>query len=155
MCVRLWMQACIHVNNCMCEHVCVLMCSCVCVCVCVYVCTCSTLMASVCIAHPSFSDGMSRSGVFITCMTEIERVKVEGGVDIFQTVKGARAQRPHIVYTSVSNTPYCTLLVACRTLTDTLLPLFSNDLRYNYKILLCMYTHTELDIAIRLIATLL
>ena len=45
---------------------------------------------------------MSRSGVFITCMSEIERVKVEGGVDIFQTVKAARAQRPHMVYTSVS-----------------------------------------------------
>ena len=52
----------------------------------------------------SFSDGMSRSGVFITCITEIERIKVEGGVDIFQTVKAARAQRPHMVYTSVS---YC------------------------------------------------
>ena len=51
----------------------------------------------------AFSDGMSRSGVFITCMTEIERVKVEGGVDIFQTVKAARAQRPHMVYTSVSD----------------------------------------------------
>ena len=57
----------------------------------------------VCLAHPS-SDGMSRSGVFITCMSEIERVKVEGAVDIFQTVKTARAQRPHMVYTSVSNT---------------------------------------------------
>ena len=51
-----------------------------------------------------FSDGMSRSGVFITCMSEIERVKVEGAVDIFQTVKAARTQRPHMVYTSVS---YC------------------------------------------------
>ena len=49
------------------------------------------------------SDGMSRSGVFITCMTEIERVRVEGGVDIFRTVKAARAQRPHMVYTSVSD----------------------------------------------------
>ena len=49
------------------------------------------------------SDGMSRSGVFITCMTEIARVKVEGGVDIFQTVKAARAQRPHMVNTSVSD----------------------------------------------------
>ena len=52
-----------------------------------------------------FSDGMSRSGVFITCMSEIERVKVEGAVDIFQTVKAARAQRPHMVYTSVSDGP--------------------------------------------------
>ena len=51
----------------------------------------------------AFSDGMSRSGVFITCMTEIERVKDEGAVAIFQTVKAARAQRPHMVYTSVSD----------------------------------------------------
>ena len=50
----------------------------------------------------TLSDGMSRSGVFITCMTEIERVKVEGGVDIFQTVKAARAQRPHMVNNCVS-----------------------------------------------------
>ena len=48
-----------------------------------------------------FSDGMSRTGVFITCMSEIERIKVEGAVDIFQTVKAARAQRPHMVFTSV------------------------------------------------------
>ena len=48
------------------------------------------------------SDGMSRSGVFITCMSEIERVKVEGGVDIFQTVKTARAQRPHMVASHIS-----------------------------------------------------
>ena len=50
---------------------------------------------------------MSRSGVFITCMSEIERVKVEGGVDIFQTVKAARAQRPHMVYTTVSHAYAC------------------------------------------------
>ena len=49
-----------------------------------------------------FSDGMSRSGVFITCMSESERVKDEGAVDIFQSVKAARTQRPHMVNTSVS-----------------------------------------------------
>ena len=48
------------------------------------------------------SDGKSCSGVFINCMMETERIKVEGGVDIFQTVKAARAQRPHMVYTRVS-----------------------------------------------------
>ena len=57
----------------------------------------------VCLAHYS-SDGMSRTGVFVTCVSEIERVKFEGGVDIFQTVKAARTQRPHMVNTSVS---YC------------------------------------------------
>ena len=30
---------------------------------------------------------MGRTGVFITAMSEIERVKVEREVDIFQTVK--------------------------------------------------------------------
>ena len=54
------------------------------------------------IVFSSFSDGMPRNGVFITCMSEIERVKVEGGVDIFQTVKTARAQRPHMVASHVS-----------------------------------------------------
>ena len=64
------------------------------------------------------SDGMSRSGVFITCMSEIERVKVEGGVDIFQTVKAARAQRPHMVYTTVSGLLMATSNLLCEEGTD-------------------------------------
>ena len=60
------------------------------------------------IHHLSFlpfphSDGMSRTGVFITTMAEVERVKVQGEVDIFQTVKAARSERPHMVSTPVSN----------------------------------------------------
>ena len=55
-----------------------------------------------CIFHYPSSDGMSHSGVFITCMSEIEGVKVEGGVDFFQTVKAARAQGAQMVNTSVS-----------------------------------------------------
>ena len=49
-----------------------------------------------------FSDGMGRTGVFITAMSEIERIKVEREVDIFQTVKAIRAQRPNMVSTVVS-----------------------------------------------------
>ena len=45
---------------------------------------------------------MSRTGVFITTMAEVERVKVQGEVDIFQTVKAARSERPHMVSTLVS-----------------------------------------------------
>ena len=45
---------------------------------------------------------MGRTGVFITAMSEIERVKVEGEVDIFQTVKAMRVQRPNMVSTVVS-----------------------------------------------------
>ena len=36
-------------------------------------------------------------------MAEVERVKVQGEVDIFQTVKAARSERPHMVSTPVSN----------------------------------------------------
>ena len=44
---------------------------------------------------------MSRTGVFIAAMCEMERVKVEGEVDIFQTVKAMRQKRAHMVYTKV------------------------------------------------------
>ena len=47
-------------------------------------------------------DGMGRTGVFITVMAETERVKVEKEVDIFQTVKAIRVQRPNMVSTVVS-----------------------------------------------------
>ena len=54
------------------------------------------------LSSPPLSDGMSRTGVFITTMAEVERVKVQGEVDIFQTVKAARSERPHMVSTPVS-----------------------------------------------------
>ena len=54
---------------------------------------------------------MSRTGVFITTMAEVERVKVQGEVDIFQTVKAARSERPHMVSTPVSRGQ---ALVGCR-----------------------------------------
>ena len=60
------------------------------------------------------SDGMSRSGVFITVMSEIDRVKVEGEMDIFHTVKAARTDRPHMVSTVVSSSLYsCTYKIKC------------------------------------------
>ena len=40
--------------------------------------------------------------MFICAMSEVERVKVEGQVDVFQTIKGMRIQRPHMVETAVS-----------------------------------------------------
>ena len=40
--------------------------------------------------------------MFITAMSEIERVKVEGEIDLFQTVKAIRVQRPNMVSTVVS-----------------------------------------------------
>ena len=44
---------------------------------------------------------MSRTGVFIAAMCEVERVKVEGEVDVFQTIKTMRKKRPHMVYNKV------------------------------------------------------
>ena len=54
------------------------------------------------VLYATCSDGMSRTGVFITVMSEIDRVKVEGEMDIFHTVKAARTDRPHMVSTVVS-----------------------------------------------------
>ena len=51
--------------------------------------------------HDYLSDGMSRTGVFIAAMCEVERVKVEGEVDFFQTIKTMRKKRPHMVYNKV------------------------------------------------------
>lgn len=45
------------------------------------------------------NDGMARTGVFITAMCEVERVKAEGEVDLFQTIKAARSKRPYMVST--------------------------------------------------------
>ena len=44
---------------------------------------------------------MSHTGVFIAAMCEVERVKVEGEVDNFQTIKAMRKKRPHMVYNKV------------------------------------------------------
>ena len=49
-----------------------------------------------------YSDGMGRTGVFITVMSEIERIKFDGEIDIFQTIKAIRVQRPNMVSTGVS-----------------------------------------------------
>ena len=45
---------------------------------------------------------MGRTGVFITVMSEIERIKFDGEIDIFQTIKAIRVQRPNMVSTGVS-----------------------------------------------------
>ena len=50
-----------------------------------------------------YSDSIGRIGVFICAMSEVERVKFEGQVDDFQTVKAMRSQRPHMVDTPVSH----------------------------------------------------
>lgn len=48
-----------------------------------------------------FSAGVGRTGVFITLSIVLERMRYEGVVDIFQTVKMLRTQRPAMVQTEV------------------------------------------------------
>ncbi|TWW58064.1 Receptor-type tyrosine-protein phosphatase S [Takifugu flavidus] len=43
--------------------------------------------------------GVGRTGVFITLSIVLERMRYEGVVDIFQTVKMLRTQRPAMVQT--------------------------------------------------------
>lgn len=50
---------------------------------------------------PSPSAGVGRTGVFITLSIVLERMRYEGVVDIFQTVKMLRTQRPAMVQTEV------------------------------------------------------
>lgn len=49
------------------------------------------------------SAGVGRTGVFITLSIVLERMRYEGAVDIFQTVKMLRTQRPAMVQTEVQS----------------------------------------------------
>ena len=51
---------------------------------------------------PLFSNGIGRTGVFITLHAQLERLKIEGVIDIFQFIKSAREQREGLVSTPVS-----------------------------------------------------
>lgn len=55
------------------------------------------------------SAGVGRTGVFITLSIVLERMRYEGVVDMFQTVKTLRTQRPAMVQTEV-----CKLVVPCK-----------------------------------------
>ena len=49
------------------------------------------------------SAGMGRTGVFISLSIVLERTQYEGVVDVFQTVRTLRTQRPAMVQTEVSD----------------------------------------------------
>ena len=48
-----------------------------------------------------FSAGVGRTGVFITLSIVLERMQYEGVVDVFNTVRTLRTQRPAMVQTEV------------------------------------------------------
>jgi len=47
------------------------------------------------------SAGVGRTGVFVTLSIVLERMRYEGAVDMFQTVKILRTQRPAMVQNEV------------------------------------------------------
>ena len=64
-----------------------------------------------------FSNGVGRTGVFLALSIILDRMRYEGVVDVFQTVKLLRIQRPSMVKTEVRSfgrvmikMPACTLL---------------------------------------------
>lgn len=62
-------------------------------------CNCGICLITACLY---FSAGVGRTGVFITLSIVLERMRYEGVVDMFQTVKMLRTQRPAMVQTEVS-----------------------------------------------------
>lgn len=61
-----------------------------------------TLATNLCMCVCGCSAGAGRTGTFIALSNILERVKAEGLLDVFQTVKSLRMQRPHMVQTVVS-----------------------------------------------------
>ena len=47
------------------------------------------------------SDGVVRSGTFLIIHSQLERLKTEGVVDVFQAIKSARIHRPGIIPNTV------------------------------------------------------
>ena len=52
------------------------------------------------------SAGVGRTGVFVTLSIVLERMRYEGVVDMFQTVKILRTQRPAMVQNEVPSASY-------------------------------------------------
>ena len=50
----------------------------------------------------SASDGVVRSGTFLCIHSQLERLKTEGVVDVFQAIRSARIQRPGVIPNIVS-----------------------------------------------------
>ncbi len=49
-----------------------------------------------------YSDGVGRTGTFISIHSQLERLKTEGVVDFFQAAKSARIQRAGLMPEAVS-----------------------------------------------------
>ena len=63
-----------------------------------------------------YSNGVGRTGVFLSLHIILERMLVEGLIDVFQTVKNLRIQRPAMVQTLVSGFGVYTFLAYYKSL---------------------------------------
>ena len=60
------------------------------------------IVISVGVCGYTYSDGVSRTGTFLTIHCQLERLKTEGVVDFLQAIKSARLHRPGLVNNTVS-----------------------------------------------------
>jgi len=63
-------------------------------------------------AYAIFSAGVGRTGVFVTLSIILERMRYEGVVDMFQTVKILRTQRPAMVQSEVLQIAYAIIAIS-------------------------------------------
>ena len=65
---------------------------------------CTTFLSTIITASPTIcSGGCGRTGTYIAICLLIDRLKTEGVVDVFQTVRALRLQRPGMVRSTVSH----------------------------------------------------
>ena len=57
---------------------------------------------NVIMVHDYCSDGVGRTGTFVCIYSQLERLKAEGVVDVFQSIKASRLQRSLMVSNAVS-----------------------------------------------------
>ena len=62
----------------------------------------SNIDYTLCVYLCIYSSGCGRTGTFIAVSILLERLKTEGVVDVFNTVRSLRLQRPNMVQTVVS-----------------------------------------------------
>ena len=65
--------------------------------------TISTSIVYTILLIPKCSDGISKTGTFICIYSQLERLKAEGVVDVFQSIKASRLQRSLMVTNTVSH----------------------------------------------------
>ena len=82
------------------------------------------------------SGGCGRTGTYIAISILLERLKTEGVVDVFQTVRRLRLQRPEMVASVVSHMGYSGLVVWQLSVQYIQSPLLQEQYKFCYKTLM-------------------